>query len=395
MPLVDGTKLLAVLCVAWCGMLGGCTETHEATSGVMSGLRVSSVLGGDVASGYLIADGSHVFAFPRDHAAHAGYRSEWWYLTAVLRDGNGHEYGVQFTLFRQALAPRPTGAGPWHTAVAYMGHLAISDVARGEHVEAQRLARGHPQMAGVDGLPRLRAYIEDWSIESSGDGEFTLSARDADQQIDVQLQLTQQRPIVLQGEGGLSRKSAGSASYYYSLPRLQASGRLEIGTRSVKVSGLGWFDREWSTSVLTAEQAGWDWFALQLDDGRSVMAFRLRRRDGARDTFDRGMIVEPVSDSSSTFLTTDHPGVTELRPGTFELQPVRFWADERGVHWPVQWRLTVGAEQLTVTAMFDNQVMDTSVVYWEGIVALEDADGNSIGRGYMELTGYAGEDLDE
>jgi len=395
MPRGDRTKLVVVLWVAWCGLLAGCTETREATPGVMSGLRVSSVLGGDVASGYLIADGSHDFAFPRDHAAHAGYRSEWWYLTAVLRDDDGNEYGVQFTLFRQALAPRPTGAGPWHAAIAYMGHLAISDVARAVHVEAQRLARGHPQMAGVNGVPRLRAYIEDWSIESGPDGEFTLSARDADRQIDVQLRLTQQRPIVLQGEGGLSRKSADSASYYYSLPRLHASGRLQIGTRNVNVSGLGWFDREWSTSVLTSEQTGWAWFALQLDDGRSLMAFRLRRQDGARDEFDRGMIVEPGSESSSMVLTTDHPGVTELRPGSFELQPLRFWSDERGVHWPVQWLLTVGAEQLTVTAMFEDQVMDTSVVYWEGIVALEDADGKSIGRGYMELTGYAGEELDE
>jgi len=387
MCVADPVKIFALVGVALVVLMSGCDERGESDE-VMVGMRVNSVLGGVTPDGYLFADGSHQFRFPNDHGAHPGYRSEWWYLTAVLKDSEGEEYGMQFTLFRQALAPRPTGDGPWHAAEAYLGHLAITDVERGMHIEAQRLTRGHPQLAGAGTVPKFRAYIEDWSIEADGAGAFLLSAHDIDQQIAVQLRLTQEQPIVLQGNRGLSRKSAGSGSYYYSLPRLHAAGHLELGARSVKVAGLGWFDREWSTSVLSEQQAGWEWFALQLDDGRSVMAYRFRRRDGRRDEFDHGSIVRPVAASSADVLTTDHAAVTELHSGSFALQPLRYWADERGVNWPVQWRLTIGAEELIVDAMLDDQVMDTSVVYWEGIVAVRAPSGKSVGRGFMELTGY-------
>jgi predicted secreted hydrolase len=144
------------------------------------------------------------------------------------------------------------------------------------------------------------------------------------------------------------------------------------------VHGLAWIDREWSTSVLTEDHAGWDWFALHLDDRTDVMAFQLRRRDGQRDPFDAATWID--ADGNAEALTT----------ADFVLTPTRVWRDEHGTRWPVAWRLD-GARWTTpwtVEAVLDDQRMDMAVKYWEGLVDVKDAAGRRIGEGYMELTGY-------
>ena len=356
-------------------LLVGCSDAPRAGA---SGLR--GVLGeaGDT-TGFQTADRVIEFAFPRDHGPHPRFRSEWWYLTAVLTAAGGRTFGTQFTLFRQGLAPRapgdapPSGAAAWRTGQIYMAHVAVSDVATRRHRHAERIARGHPALAGVTATP-FAAYLEDWRLESLSADFLPLKLVAATAEFDVTLTLTGTKPIVLQGEHGLSHKGPDNASYYYSLPRIDARGSVRIDGTHHPVVGRAWLDREWSTSVLAAEYAGWDWFALHLDDGRDVMVFRLRRIDGAPDRYGAGSLVAVNGDA------------TTLADGDFRLAVIDTWRA-----WPVRWELTLNGdrpERFLVEAAFEDQVMDTSVRYWEGVVAVRDGDGRPVGSGYLEMTGY-------
>ena len=300
---------------------------------------------------------------------------------------------MHFTQFRQALTPAPTGDGPWHTGQAYLAHLAITDVATGVHLEAERFARGHPDLAGVTSGAQFAAVIEDWTLTGATRGPISLTLKAAEPaQFEVDLHIQQTGPIVLQGDRGLSAKGPDSASYYYSIPRLRIGGRLRLNDRVVDVAGLGWLDREWSTSVLDDSLAGWDWFSLQLDDARSIMAFRLRRYDGARDDFDHGLLVEPQDVDGRPVIGQGDPGVTILKSSDFTLNPQRFYQDERGAQWPVAWSLTMNDEVFIINALVDDQTIDLSVRYWEGLVEVTSPAGDRLGRGYMELTGYEGKE---
>lgn len=370
-------------------LITACQPDAQPVSSAVSGLRLGNILGEPEDQGFTRAVEPRDFAFPEDHGPHIRYRSEWWYLTAELEDESGNEYGVHFTLFRQALSPNPTGEGPWHTAQAYLGHLAISDISTGTHLEAERFARGHPELAGVSTGTHFRALIEDWTLEGAAEGQLdlTLSAGESDR-FGIDLQVRQSGPIVLQGNRGLSQKGPDAASYYYSIPRMQLGGTLRLADRTVNVKGLGWLDREWSTSVLGKSLAGWDWFSLQLNDQRSIMAFRLRRHDGARDNYDHGLLVDHQQLEDQFVVGEGDRGVKLLNQDDFSLIPSRFYQDSRGINWPVSWTLNMADEQFTINALLDQQTVDLSIIYWEGLVEVLDPEGKRSGLGYMELTGY-------
>ena len=354
-------------------VLAGCDGRNEPANA--GALRVTSLLGEPTGAGFLTADAVRPFVFPGDHGAHPRFRQEWWYLTAALEDpATGDEYGVQFTLFRRALAAQ-SGDGPWRSAQAFLGHFALTDVERERHVEAERFARGHPRLAGIRAAP-FAAWIEGWRLESMGPSTWPVQLQADADSFGVDLVLHETRPPVLQGDRGLSRKGPGAGSYYYSVPRLAIKGTIRAGDREVDVAGLGWFDREWSTSGLGAEQIGWDWFALQLADGRSLMGYQVRRRDGERGAYDQGVLVS--ADGS----------VRRLGVADFSLSPERTWRDDTGTRWPIAWRISVGDEEFIVDAAIEDQVMDTSIRYWEGLVSVSDPHARDLGRGYMELTGY-------
>ena len=376
--------------------LAACAESPgpvEPDAGV--GLRLSSVLGEIDDKAFARAQPDYRLTFPRDHGVHPAFRSEWWYLTLLLEDAEGHSYGGQFTLFRQALEPinAEASVAPWQDPQLYMAHLAVSDVTRREHREAERFSRAHPQLAGVRGEP-FAAWIDNWRLESiTASGLFPLRLTAAGDAFGWKLELQTERPLALQGASGFSAKGPGQASHYYSYTRLSAAGELRLDDRRVTVSGSAWLDREWSTSVLGSEQAGWDWFALQLDDGRDVMAFRLRRRDCDRDPFDHGLLV-----------SGDGRQVT-LDSTRFELEPLRWWqpdderprpplcaGEQRG--YPVRWRFRLDDELFEIEAAFDDQRMQTSVRYWEGLVWVRAA-GARVGKGYLEMTGYGGPGTEE
>src|SRR4030095_5288016 len=148
--------------------------------------------------------------------------------------------------------------------------------------------------------------------------------------------------------------------------------------RETHVQGIAWLEREWSASVLAPGVEGWDWFALHLGDRTDVMAFQLRHTDGTRDKYDAATWIHPNGSTEA------------LGASDFALQPIRWWRDAQGTRWPVRWRLE-GArwqEPWTIEAVLDDQRMDTAVQYWEGLVDVKDPKGQTIGEGYMELTGY-------
>ena len=372
--------LVAALAMGGNGCHQGAGTATPDSAALPEGRGLSSTLGtgDDADAGFAKAEAARPFSFPRDHGPHTRFRSEWWYLTAVLATAEGREFGVQFTIFRQGIAPvehssAVAGAAAWRTGQVYLGHVAVSDVAARRHLHDERLARGHPALAGARAAP-FEVRLEGWrlaSVDASAFWPLRLQAAATDFAID--LTLTGGKPIVPQGERGLSRKGPNNASHYYSIPRINASGRLVVAGETHTVTGGAWLDREWSTSVLAPEYAGWDWFALRLDDGRDLMLYRMRRMDGRPSGYDSGALIDAAGEARI------------LRAGEFSLAPQAHW---RG--WPIAWRLALPDEPApwNARAAFADQVMDTSIRYWEGVVHVYAADGRRIGAGYMELTGY-------
>jgi len=345
---------------------------------------LSDRLGGDDIEGFARAVQPRTLVFPADHGPHPDYRNEWWYLTGNLETAGGRRFGYQVTFFRVALAP----PGPlsqerrsaWATRQVWMTHVALSDAANRRHQEQERFARGAAGLAGAEAEP-FRVWLEDWQLGAVAAGPqqvWQLRIDTAD--FDLDLELEPAKPIVLQGDAGLSQKSAepGNASYYYSMTRLKTSGLIQVGGEPLEVGGLSWLDREWSTRALGPDQAGWDWFALQLGDGSDLMYYRLRRTDGQADPHSAGTLVDP------------NGAYRRLSAADLALQPLRWWRSPEGVGYPVAWELKlIEGPAYRVEAVFDDQRMDTSVAYWEGMVDVFDAEtGAQRGRGYLELAGY-------
>jgi len=351
-------------------------------------LSVTDVLAGDV-QGFTRALTPRAFVFPQDHAEHADFRNEWWYLTGHLNDSDGGYYGYQLTFFRTALAvTAPQRESTWAAQNLYMGHLALSDVATGEFHQAERFARGALGLAGTTVDP-LSVWLEGWRLEAmplgsdspqGGLPELRLRASEDDFAIDLRLRSS--RPVIAQGDNGLSRKGAspGNASHYYSVTRLGTAGVIRVGGVSHEVEGSSWFDREWSTSALESDQVGWDWFSLQLSDGRDLMVYLMRLADGTNDAVSSGTLVEP--DGSTV----------HLQRADFEVRVLDHWQSREGAVYPSGWRIHVPSIdlELEVEPMLADQEFAATFRYWEGMVRAQgSAAGNPItARGFVELTGY-------
>lgn len=346
-------------------------------------VSVGSVLGGGDTAGYARVLGPREFSFPADHGPHPDYRQEWWYYTGNLTAEDGRHFGFQLTFFRFALAPRPRpGDSTWATNQIYMAHFALTDVAGRRFYHDERFSRGALGLAGAQAAP-FRVWLEDWSATGEAAGVFPMQLRAATGEVALDLRLTGIKPPLLQGERGYSRKgrAEGNASYYYSLTRMPARGTVKIADEIFQVSGAAWMDREWSTSALEEGQVGWDWFALQLADGRDLMFYRLRRRDGGLDPHSSGVIV--AADGSSRSLPPDAIG--------FEV--LDHWrSPATGTRYPARWRVTIPSEQLLLEIVphLADQELDVSLRYWEGAVKVSgQAAWQAIdGHGYVELVGY-------
>ncbi|MGR8919563.1 MAG: lipocalin-like domain-containing protein, partial [Gammaproteobacteria bacterium] len=340
-----------------------------------------AALAAPAASGFKRAERKRTLEFPRDHGAHVGYRTEWWYFTGHLDDASGGSFGFQLTLFRFELDARDDASvSAWRTPRVILGHFALSDLAERRFHAFERLSRALPGIAGVSAAPR-GIFLDDWSIEHHDDGDWRLHA--AQQGIELTLSLTPASALVAQGDGGLSQKSSlpGNASYYYSVPRLAARGQLELDGATHAVAGEAWLDREWSTSALDRGQQGWDWFALHLDDGASLMFYQLRRTGGGVDPHSAGSYV----DADGHLVRLAHDDVVAT--------PLRYWTSPRtGTRYPRAWRLSVPALELELEleARFASQEWRGQFRYWEGAISVSGTRAATAiaGRGYLEMTGY-------
>ena len=319
--------------------------------------------------------------FPRDHGAHPDYRIEWWYLTANLRDREGRQWGLQWTLFRQALSPQQVAAG-WHSNQMWMAHAAITTP--DGHFHEQRFARGGIGQAGVTRISRdgyFNAWMDDWQWRSNGASMFPARLKFDIGEREVILLLEATGEPVANGVNGYSQKSAqGQASYYYSQPHIRVRGFVNHGLDKIYLSGNGWLDREWSSQALAQNQQGWDWFSLHLNDGHKLMVYQLRHDDG--EHWLSGTWISP--DGSNRKL--DHETVDLNSTAVREIAV----AGNRVRALPMEWRLALAEpkRRWRIRPLYDQQWMDTRFPYWEGVVLVEDEQGVAAGIGYMELTGY-------
>lgn len=330
--------------------------------------------------GYASVVPGRVFAFPADHLAHPDYRIEWWYLTANLKDDAGRHWGLQWTLFRQAMSPATDTEG-WDSNQIWMAHAAITTP--DGHRHEQRFARGGVGQAEVrleDGA--FAAWLDDWSL--SGDGAAMLPGRlrfTVGEAV-IDMQLASDTPPVLQGKGGFSQKSAqGQASYYYSQPHIAVSGSVTLDGKPTTLTGTGWLDREWSSQPLADNQQGWDWFSLHLGDGHALMVYRLRHDDGKH--WLSGSWVAP--DGSARTLAADEIELTVL--DTRRVRTPTSANPEATRDLPLSWRVSLPGlkREWTVRALIDDQWMGGRFPYWEGVVLVDEG---ASGVGYLELTGY-------
>lgn len=357
---------------AW-ALANNAAPRGQATSAAIEALQAPAD------SGFARVTAPRAFQFPRDHGPHPEYKTEWWYYTGNLEAENGEHFGFQLTFFRQGLAPEAPGApgraSDWGTRQAYMAHFALTRASDDRFVSAERFSRGAAGLAGAQADP-YRVWLEDWAAEADGDA-VRLRAVNRDDRLELRVRPV--KPVVLQGDQGLSQKSdePGNASSYYSLTRLEADGALTIDGQTYRVSGTAWLDREFGTSALGPDSVGWDWFAFQLADNREIMFYQLRRKDGTTEPHSGGSLV--AADGSTTRLTRDDVRVETLAT----------WTSPRtGAVYPARWRFRIPSQgiDLEVTPYAPDQELDVSYAYWEGAVQI---DGTAEGNGYVEMTGYA------
>jgi predicted secreted hydrolase len=374
--------LLALLC-------GGCGRAPPAPSEAALQVDRLSVLRAADRSGFALADAPRRFEFPADHGPHPRFRHEWWYLTGQLQGAAGARFGFELTIFRLGLRPPDSAPAPlpsasaWRASQVFAAHFAITDVERGRFVNATRYARDALGLAGATTQP-FDIHVADWSVlQAPGTAALDWQLQAADGSYQLQLALQSAAAPVLNGDAGLSRKAdaVGAASYYYSMPRLQATGTLTRDGRAMPVSGLAWLDREWGSGSLGAQQQGWDWFALDLDDGSALMFYALRDRDGRRDPHSAGTFVDPAGHA------------TQLANDDVQIDVQRHWTSPRGGQYPAEWNLRVRSLrlQLQVTPLLADQELSTQPRYWEGAVRTQGARGGVAvhAQGYVELVGYA------
>ncbi len=343
------------------------------------------------AEGFALPQPGRVFHFPKDHGSHPGFKVEWWYVTGHLESEHGRPFGFQATFFRSA-GPVPNPSPPTNVfahAPLYLAHVALLDVKSGRFLHQARLNR-----AGWDAgssPDTLRVWNGNWSLRfANGSDDRMELAGGVQAEVTFQLALKPVKPLVVFGTNSVSRKGAdpAAASHYLTFPRLNASGTVTLGTERLPVTGLAWMDHEISSSQLDPGQVGWDWACIQLDDGRDLMAYRMRRQDGSTDAF-------------STLAWVGRDGsVRHFGPDRFRWETAGTWTSKAsGGKYPNRVRLFApdpdggaGAELFLEPLADDQELTDPlgGVAYWEGACRVRDGSGRKVGQAYLELTGYVG-----
>lgn len=320
--------------------------------------------------------------FPRDLGSHPDFRTEWWYITGHASSGARH-FGFQLTFFRSRVASTQAMQSRFAAKQLLFAHAAVTDLQGQKLWHDQRIARegfGIAQADTADTGIRLR----DWHLLRDGT-DLVAELPGAD--FGLHLRFAQTQPLLQQGQAGLSRKGPQpeQASYYYSVPQLAMQGQLQLqGQRfalDVQNPGRAWLDHEWSQALLHPEAVGWDWIGMNLFDGSALTAFHLRRADGT------------ALWHGGSFRAPGGPARI-FGDGEVVFTPQRWWTSPLSqARYPVAWQVQTPAGRYTVHSLLDAQELDsrasTGAIYWEGLCELQDDQGRPIGRGYLEMTGYA------
>ena len=307
--------------------------------------------------------------FPKDYGSHPEYRAEWWYFTTNLESESGKQIALQWTLFRMATGDEETKG--WKTPQMYMAHAVITT--KKKTWRAERFARGGIGQAGVI-LSPFRAWLDNWTWRSKDSSPFPGRLEFADDNMKAILDITQAGSIVLQGDNGYSRKHPllDIASYYYSAPFLNVKGMLELDGETYRVKGQGWFDREWSSSMLSLQQQGWDWFSIHLDDGSALMVSQLREHGE-----------KPYFFGSRSW---KNGKVVKLDNHQIRMKPIKYFS-VKGKQFPLIWEIEIPSQSIKIetTVVRREQWLPFIFPYWEGPIRVT---GSHKGKGFMELTGY-------
>jgi predicted secreted hydrolase len=334
---------------------------------------------------YKTAAPGYQFEFPRDHFNHPEFQTEWWYTTGNLTAAGGRHYGFELTFFRQGVDRDSGEMQPWDIHDLYLAHLALSDLDDGKFCHTERTNRAGPGLAGVD-AQRKRIWNGNWEIRWSGEEEIL---NVADEKFSLSFSLRSEKLPVIHGENGVSQKAAGvgHASHYISFTRLLTKGTIEMAGKSIEVRGTSWMDHEFFTHSMEAEQVGWDWLSVQLEDNTELMLYQFRRKDGSTDPFSSGTYVDARGKS------------THLKAADFRLIPEgETWtSDVTGAKYPVAWSMEIpklGLKLAATTRLKSQELAGGSKLtpsYWEGAIAIQGTRGgtNVRGVGYLEMTGYA------
>ncbi|MGC4061562.1 MAG: lipocalin-like domain-containing protein [Aquabacterium sp.] len=325
--------------------------------------------------------------FPLDFGAHPAYRTEWWYITGQLTSPRIRQpLGFQITFFRSRVDTARASGSRFATRQLVFAHTALSDVDQGKLMHDQRIARvGFGLSDAAQGDTRIT--LRDWTLQRSGTATHSVyQSHVAARDFTLDLRFTQTQALLQQGDAGFSRKAPGTryATHYYTQPQLQVQGRIQYpqqaGQQTLDVQGTAWLDHEWGETLLAPDTVGWDWVGINLHNGATLTAFRLRRKDGST-LWSGGSLRQPGQASQT------------LTNGDVRFTPGRIWTSPAtGARYPVEWAIDLPGARYTLRARFDQQELDsrhsTGNVYWEGLSELRDAQGQVVGSGYLEMTGY-------
>lgn len=323
------------------------------------------------------------FIFPQDHGPHPTYRIEWWYFTGNLQTDMRRKFGYELTFFRFALTPEQNMTpSKWRANQMYMAHFALTDVDNKQFYTDERFSRAGNGLAGAT-TEKYHVWLYDWKAEAINDSHSSIALYAKSDAFSIALQLDSEKEIALQGVDGFSRKSqkAGNASYYYSYTRMATTGHIQIKQQTFPITGSSWMDREWTSAALSAQQIGWDWFALQLSDHSELMFYRFRRKDGKQDNNNAGALF--YADNAKT----------RLAFSDVDIQVLDYWkSPHSNIRYPSQWHLSIPDQglELDISPLINDQELNVRYRYWEGAVHITGKkNGQAIsGQGYVELTGY-------
>lgn len=327
------------------------------------------------------------WTFPRDHGAHPEFKTEWWYYTGNLKcSASDKHFGYQLTFFRQGVQPSPSVLdSSWSLRDIYFAHFAITDVSDQKFYSAEKVSRGNLDQAAYS-QEQMDIRLNNWQIQQLDKDQFKLRAKESE--FALELEVNSAKPMVLQGQRGLSRKTdiEGEASYYYSYTRLLSQGTIRIGDQNYEVQGNSWFDHEFMTNVLSSSIVGWDWFSIQLDSNQELMLYQLRNDLGQVKKWSKGVLIQP--DGS----------LIQLDPKSITFHVIDTWkSSHNGAIYPSTWKIEYSPlelELLIKPQKNDQEFLVTrfqSMSYWEGTCQISGkVQGQQTqGYGYTELTGYS------